>query len=248
MDCPRRLVPKDGTRIRVMSIENAATALLILLPIAFNAFFLLLARLFDYPAILRSPTESILSRYQAGGVPLKLVWYGFMLTAILLAPLAVLLGQVFARDGLAIVPTATVVGVLAAVAQFLGLARWPFLVPALARTYHDPASSDATRDASVVVFESFHRYLGVAVGECLGYFFTGAWTVLVGIAMLQSSAFEAWFALPGIAIGVLLVAASFEFVGRFEEKGWKLAGSIVPIAYIAWSVWLIGAGLVLLFS
>ena len=160
----------------------------------------------------------------------------------------VLLGQVLARDGLAVVPTATVVGVLAAVAQFLGLARWPFLVPALARTYHDPASSDATRDASVVVFESFHRYLGVAVGECLGYFFTGAWTVLVGIAMLQSSAFEAWFALPGIAIGVLLVAASFEFVGRFEEKGWKLAGSIVPIAYIAWSVWLIGAGLVLLFS
>src|SRR5215207_8086511 len=38
-----------------------------------------------------------------------------MLTAVLLAPLAVLLGQVLGRDGLAIVPTATTVGVLAAV-------------------------------------------------------------------------------------------------------------------------------------
>jgi hypothetical protein len=72
--------------------------------------------------------------------------------------------------------------------------------------------------------------------------------VLVGVAMLQSSAFEAWLVLPGIAIGLLLVAGSLEFVGRFEEKGWKLAGSIVPIAYIAWSLWLIGAGLVLLFG
>jgi hypothetical protein len=72
--------------------------------------------------------------------------------------------------------------------------------------------------------------------------------VLVGVAMLQSSAFEAWLALPGIAIGLFLVVGSLEFVGRFEEKGWKLAGSIVPIAYFAWSLWLIGAGLVLLFG
>jgi hypothetical protein len=44
-----------------------------------------------------------------------------MLTAVLLAPLAVLLSQVLGRDGLAIVPVATVIGVLAAVVQFLGL-------------------------------------------------------------------------------------------------------------------------------
>lgn len=36
-----------------------------------------------------------------GGVSLELLWYGFMLTAVLLAPLAVLLGQVLGRDGLA---------------------------------------------------------------------------------------------------------------------------------------------------
>ena len=231
-----------------MNIDDAAGVFLLVLPIAFNAFFTLLARGFDYPDILRRPTEEILRRVLAGGDRLKLLWFGFMLTAALFAPLAVLMGQVLARDGLAVVPAATVVGVLAAVVQFLGLARWPFLVPALARTYHDPASSEAKREATMVGFESFHRYLGVAVGECLGYLFTGAWTVLVGVAMLQSSAFQAWLALPGIAIGLALVASSLEFVGRFEEKGWKLAGAIVPIAYIAWSLWLIGAGLVLLFE
>ena len=229
-----------------MNLERAAGALLIFLPLAFNAFFFLLARSFDYPNILRRSTEDILSRFQAGGVGLKLLWYGFMLTAVLLAPLAVLLGQVLARDGLEIVPVATTIGVLAAVVQFLGLARWPFLVPALARTHDDPASSQATREATRVAFESFHRYLGVAIGECLGYLFTGTWTVLVSVAMFQSSAFKAWLAWPGIIIGLFLIVGSLEFVGRFEEQGWKLAGAIVPITYIAWSLWLVVSGLVLL--
>ena len=130
--------------------------------------------------------------------------------------------------------------------QFLGLARWPFLVPQLARAYADPDSSQATREATAVAFDSFHRYLGIGIGECLGYLLTGAWTLLVGVAMLQSSAFDAWLAWPGIIIGLFLIVGSLEFVGHFEEGGWKLAGAIVPITYIAWSLWLVVSGFVLL--
>ena len=64
--------------------------------------------------------------------------------------------------------------------------------------------------------------------------------------MLQSSAFEAWLGWPGIIIGLLLIVGSLEFVGRFEEQGWKPAGAIIPITYIAWSQWLILSGLVVL--
>ena len=106
-----------------MTVEAAAGVFLILLPLAFNGFFLLLGQRFDYPDILRRPTEDILNRFQAGGVGLKLIWYGFMLTAVLFAPLAVLVGQMFAGDDIAVMPTAIVVGVLAAVVQFLGLDR-----------------------------------------------------------------------------------------------------------------------------
>jgi hypothetical protein len=228
-----------------VNVDRAAGVLLIVLPLAFNAFFLLLARRFDYPDILRRPPGEILERFKAGGTGLRLLWFGFMLTAVLLAPLAVLVGQVLGREDLGVVPTATVVGVLAAVVQFLGLARWPFLVPALAREYTDPTLSHSRRDAIVVVFESFHRYLGVGIGECLGYLLTGSWTILVGVAMLESPLFEGWLAWPGIAIGAFLIVGSLEFVGRSEEQGWKLAGAIVPIAYIAWSLWLIAAGLLL---
>ena len=64
--------------------------------------------------------------------------------------------------------------------------------------------------------------------------------------MLQSSAFEDRLAWPGIIVGLFLILGSLEFVGQSEEEGWKLAGVIVAIAYIAWSLWLILAGLVLL--
>jgi Domain of unknown function (DUF4386) len=229
-----------------VNVDRAAAMLLIALPVAFNAFFFALARLFGYPAVLRHPVADILRRFQAGGLRLKLAWYAFMLTAVVFAPLAVLLGQVLARDGLELVPVTTTIGVLAAVVQFLGLARWPFLVPALARAFERPDSSQATRDATAVVFDAFNRYLGIAVGECLGYLFTGAWTVLVGTAMLQSSTFDAWLAWPGIVVGALLVIGSLEFVGRHEETGWKPAGTIVPIAYTVWSLWLVATGIVLL--
>ena len=57
-----------------MTVERAAGAILIVLPLAFNAFFLLLARRFDYPDILREPTGDILSRFKAGGVGLRVLW------------------------------------------------------------------------------------------------------------------------------------------------------------------------------
>jgi hypothetical protein len=66
--------------------------------------------------------------------------------------------------------------------------------------------------------------------------------------MLRSSAFEAWLGWPGIIIGLFLIVGSLEFVGHFEEQGWKLAGTIIPITYIAWSLWLILSGLLLVFG
>lgn len=41
--------------------------------------------------------------------------------------------------------------------------------------------------------------LGVAVGEHLGYLFTGAWTTLIGVALTQTSAAPDWIGAPGIA-------------------------------------------------
>jgi hypothetical protein len=43
-----------------------------------------------------------------------------------------------------------------------------------------------------------------------------------------------------------LIVGSAEFAGPNERDGWRLAGIVVPIAYVAWSLWLIGLGVFLL--
>jgi hypothetical protein len=37
-----------------------------------------------------------------------------------------------------------------------------------------------------------------------------------------------------------------EFVGSFEARRWKFADTLVPIAYVGWSLWLLATGISLL--
>jgi Domain of unknown function (DUF4386) len=229
-----------------MSVATVAGLLLVAVPLAFNAAFALLAARFDYPDILRRPTSEVLERFRAGGAGLVVLWWAFALTAVLLAPLAVLLSRAIADADATLLAVATVTGVLAAAVQFLGLIRWPFLVPFLARADAEPDASPARREAVDIVFQAFNRYLGVAVGEHLGYLFTGAWTALSGVALMQTAAAPAWLGVVGIAVGLGLMTCSLEFVGRFEPTGWKVAERLTPVVYVVWSLWLIATGVALL--
>ena len=229
-----------------MSTATIAGLFLIAMPLAFNAAFALLAARFDYPDILRKPTEEVLERFRAGGASLVLTWWAFALTAVLFAPLVVLLSQAIDDADPALLAITTTIGVLAAVVQFLGLIRWPFLVPYLARVAAESAPGSARREAVDVIFQSFNRYLGVAVGEHLGYGLTGAWSLLAGVALTQTTAVPSWLGAVGVVVGAALMLCSLEFVGRFEPRGWKLAETLTPIAYIVWSLWLVAVGVALL--
>jgi hypothetical protein len=70
-------------------------------------------------------------------------------------------------------------------------------LPHLARLAGDPATTPATRDAVEVTFQTLNRYLGVAVGKHLGYLFTGLWTALAGIALIQSDLLHPLFGSSG---------------------------------------------------
>jgi hypothetical protein len=229
-----------------VSATTIAGLLLIAVPLAFNAALALLAARFDYPDVLRRPTPDVLAAFRAGGTSLVLLWWAFALTAVLLVPVVVLLSSAVSDADAALLDVATTIGVLAALVQFLGLVRWPFLVPYLARADAEPDASPARREAVDIVFQSFNRYLGVAVGEHLGYGLTGAWTTLAGVALTQTSAVPGWLGVVGIVIGPVLMVCSLEFVGRHEPTGWKLAERLTPVTYIAWSVWLVGTGVALL--
>jgi Domain of unknown function (DUF4386) len=228
-----------------VNVERAAGIALIVAPLWFNATFALLGKRFNYPDILRRPTAEILERFRAGGPGLILLWWTFMSSGLLLIAGAVLLGQVLGFGW--IVPVATTIGVLAGLVQMLGLLRWVYVVPALARAYTDPTLAPEQREVHAAVFRALHQYLGVGVGEHLGYLFTGIWSGLVGIAVVGGgTALPTWVGWPGIAIGAGLVVGSAEFLGPNEEQGWGLAGVAIPFLYIAWSLWLLAMGISLI--
>lgn len=223
-----------------MRPTTLAGLLLVIVPLGFNATFLMLQRAFEYPDILRKPTEYILRRFKEGGASLRRLWYAFTFSAILFAPVPVLVQQIFEPNVPWYLPVGTAVGVLAGAVQFLGLIRWPFLVNTLADLYLDPKASLATRESVTVVFQAFHRYVGVAIGEHLGYLFTSTWTILLCIAIIQTDLVNPLWGWLGI------IPALVVFVGVFEETGFKPAALINAISYLACSVWLIAFGVSLL--
>ena len=132
----------------IMTTATVAGLLLIAVSLAFNSAFALLATRFDYPHILRQPTADVLAKFTDVGTPLVLLWWAFALTALLMVPLVVLLSSAISDAVPTLVSVATTVGVLAAAVQFLGLIRWPFLVPYLARTAADPTRTPPGRRRS----------------------------------------------------------------------------------------------------
>ena len=224
-----------------LALRRAAGALLVIVPLGFTICFTLLQQLFEYPDILRQPTSDILAKFTAGGTPLVAVWYALTLTAVAFVPLTVLLHRVLAeRNAPVVLWVGTVFGVIAGLSQALGFLRWPFLVPHLANSYLAPGASEAQRAAAGMVFEAFHRYAGMAVGEHLGYLSTGIWTLLIALVMLRTALVPRWLGAIGAVLALGIAA------GLAEPAGWELGGTINTLSYLVWAVWLIAVGVTLL--
>jgi Domain of unknown function (DUF4386) len=223
------------------AVRRAAGALLVIVPLGFTVCFTLLQQLFEYPDILRQPTADVLAKFAAGGTSLVAVWYALTLAAVGFIPLTVRVHRVLAeRDAPVLLWVATAFGLIAGMAQTLGFLRWPFLVPHLAQSYLAPGATEAQRAAAGMVFEAFHRYAGMAVGEHLGYLSTSVWTVLVGVVVLRTGILPRWLGAIGAVLGVGIAA------GLAEPAGWELGGTINAYSYLVWALWLIAVGVILL--
>lgn len=190
---------------------------LILAPLILVVAFATLGFTFDYPTILREPVGDILARFQAGGPALIAQWYSMVFASMLFVPAALLFHGLIKDKPLA--PLITGFGVIAAVMNFLGFIRWPFLVPVLAERYADPSLSEAARVSIETTFLAFHTYVGVGIGEHLGFTFLALWLVTGGLA-LRGTGLPNWLGWTWVVTGV------GTFLGVFEQLGWEAAGLI----------------------
>ena len=145
------------------------------------AGFTALGSVFDYPQILQEPTDDILALYREHQGAVSGWFLVLVISAAMLAPAGVLLGRLAGgRLGRWIAG----VGIAAATVQVIGLSRWVLVRPRSQRGRDRPErSADAKH-----TFELLHTWLGVALGETLGYALTATFTVLVVIGLSRAGA------------------------------------------------------------
>jgi hypothetical protein len=224
--------------------RQTAGILFILGAILVNIPYTLLIMNFDYPDILRFPTSEILERFAAGGPALIWTWLAFawvglpLLFGILLLPKAL-------GDETFIGQAALFFGAVGGLVQMIGLLRWPFVVPVLARLYTNPQASAATQEAAVAVFQAVHQYGGVVLGEHIGQLFTILWMVLLSLSLLRNRLFPRWFPLAGFVASIVYALAQGELLAT-AMPGFPVWDAAGLVGSLMWLVWMIVLGILLL--
>lgn len=201
-----------------------------------NIPFTLLISNFDYPDILRQPTAEILTRFHESGNSLIYTWLAFAWVGLPLLLGVIMLKRVLADENSPFLETATTLGVIGFVVQVVGLLRWVFVVPVLARLFADPASDSVTKASVSAVFVAVHQYGGVILGESLGQFFTILWMSLISGIIYKSRMFSKWVAWLGWFASAVYILAQTELlataVPNFPTIDW--AGMYGSLLWLAW--------------
>lgn len=219
--------------------NNLAGILLITGAIALLIPYTILAMIFEYPAILRQETATILTKFHEGGSALVGTWFAFAITGIPLIPAYIMIGQQHENKA-PMIRMATTIGVVGLIVQMIGLLRWTFVVPVLANTFVS-ATDEATKAAAIVAFKTIHQFAGVLLGEHLGQLFTIAWTIMLSLSFAKMKVMPKWVNTLGVGSAIIYLLAQLELFATVIPgmPVWEPAGFT---GSTLWLVWLIVLG------
>jgi Domain of unknown function (DUF4386) len=196
----------------------------------------LLSAAFGWPAVLGEPAAVALPMFAANQAAIVTGFYLFALLSVLLVPISLGFHRLTSSGGALLAPTVTAFGILAGVFQLMGWIRWPFAVPDLARSFLDPATSAAGREATASSYELINSYAGAGLGEHLGWLFQAGWGVGIAVLILRTGAASRGLAITG---GVLTATWALPFLlgPAVPVLGGEIIATIGFVAYALWFVW-----------
>jgi hypothetical protein len=224
----------------IMKLEKKIGLLFIIAAIALFIPYTMLTIIFEYPAILRKDTSTILTTFHKGGNSLIWTWFAFAVTGIPLIPAYILIGQKLENKS-TWVRVATTIGIVGLVVQMIGLLRWTFVVPVLADTFIN-AGEESSKTAAIVAFKTIHQFAGVILGEHLGQLCTITWTVLISFTFAKLKLFPKWVTSLGYVSSMIYFLAQAELFATVIPgfPVWNLAGFL---GSTLWLVWLLIIGI-----
>lgn len=204
--------------------------------------YLVLTIIFDYPDILRLPAGEILTKFNQGGSRLIFVWLAFALLGLPLLAAYILLGRLLQKNPRAKI--ATVLGIVSAIVQIVGLLRWVFVVPVLANAYVNTTDA-ATHKSIELVFMAVHQFGGVLLGEFIGQLFTVIFTVLVATWLGKEALIPRWTVIWAYVSSTIYFLAQAELFATVIVgfPMWDMAGFI---GSTLWLIWLVIVGIQLI--
>jgi hypothetical protein len=222
---------------RVLGLSAIALAIL------FNIPYAILASTFDYPDILRRPAGEVLDAFAAGGAGLILTWHAFALAALALIPLTLALSLTPSRmaraPGLAV--SAAVLGALAGLAQAIGLWRWVFVIPQIARAHAVPGAPPEVLHSTEAMFAMLNSYGGVAIGEHLGQLLTALF--VLALARLQWLERSRRTAVTGFATAAAIAFGTTEGLALALGRPGDLFSLGTIAGFLGLTLWLILTGI-----
>ena len=198
-----------------MKTQRLAATLMASAAVLAIAGFTALGSIFDYPKILKEPTEEILSAYRADQAAISAWFLVLVISAALLAPIGILLSRLAGGSAGKWIAG---LGIAGAVVQAVGLSRWVVLVP----------------HVGTDTFETLHTLLGEVLGETIGYAITATFTLFV----VRAIAAPQWLRIVGYAAAALI--ATGIVIPVFES-----ASLTNFVGYVLWCLWLIAMAVVL---
>ncbi len=223
-----------------MKIEKTIGLLLIAGAIGVFIPYTVLTMTFAYPDILREDAGTILTKFHNGGSSLILTWWAFSILGLPLLIAYILIGQKF-ENRLGFIRWATTLGVISGIVQIIGLLRWVFVVPVIARNYVLSADT-AIKNAAIISFQTIHQFGGVLLGEHIGQLFTIIWTFMLSYAFIKLNVFSKWVGWLGIIASAIYLVAQAELFATVIPGlvVWNMAGFI---GSTLWLIWLIILGI-----
>jgi hypothetical protein len=163
----------------------------------------------------------------------------YLLYSVLFWPVAYLTGRVIVGTELtnSLFRIANGFAALSALARSLGIVRWLFTMPVLARFYVASDATQPTKETISILYELLNSYAG-GVGELLGVsLFAVLWLILICVIIVRNSEWPSWLGYFGF------ITSTFLLLNFLEVLGVDL-GPMITISVALLHLWLLTTAIV----
>lgn len=220
---------KDSRIIKVFSVSS------LILTILFVAVFTYLAINYDYPDNLDYPAQTTLPSIDQAGYDWRAIWFFYALLPVGYILVGMTAYMALKPTNKSLIRMGVLFTVLASIFGTLGLARWPTIMPPIAKAYQ---TADASQRAVLeAIFNGVNLYLGNYLGEFMSEFLFGAFIVLVGITIFaaKGNGYPRWFGVISIISGVLIVTGSTRMFFELTKAANEYTTMVLPVYLILFS-------------